>query len=130
MMTVGGVGRLYGNLFNGENWGEVETEIATKMSTWAGTDRRMCAVFDATANVIHLAYVNGEGNLFYRKAKTPYYTDDWSEPVQLQPFKTFTIVLSLDTSHRLAHVYALFGNTLFEGKRFAEYLWSAVPSAF
>jgi len=71
MMTVGGVGRLYGNLFNGEKWGAVETEIATKMSTWAGTDRRMCAVFDATANVIHLAYVNGEGNLFYRKARPP-----------------------------------------------------------
>lgn len=117
MMTVGGVGRLYGNLFDGEKWGAEETEIATGMSTWAGTDRRMSAVFDEAANVIHLAYVDGEGNLFYRNARTPYNADDWSEPMQLQPFKTFTVVLSLDTSHRPAHVYVLFGKTLFEDEK-------------
>jgi len=117
MMTVGGVGRLYGNLYDGEKWGAKETEIATGMSTWAGTDRRMCAVFDETAKVIHLAYVDGDGDLFYRSAKTPYGADDWSESVQLQPFKTFTVVLSLDTSHQPNHVYALFGKTLFEDSK-------------
>jgi len=116
MMTVDGVGRLYGNLFDGEKWGAKETEIATGMSTWAGTDRRMCAVFDKSAKVIHLGYVDGDGNLWYRNAKSPYRAEDWSEPVQLQPFKTFTVVLSLDTSHQPAHVYVLFGKTLFEGK--------------
>lgn len=117
MMTVDRVGRLYGNLHDGEKWGEKETELATGMSAWAGTDRRMCAVFDETAKVIHLAYVDGDGDLFYRSAKTPYGADDWSEPAQLQPFKTFTVVLSLDTSHQPNHVYALFGKTLHEDKK-------------
>ena len=114
MMTVDGVGRLYGNLYDGEKWGEKETEIATGMSSWAGTDRRMCAVFDKTAKVIHLAYVDGDGDLFYHSAKTPYGPNDWSEPVQLHSFKTFTVILSLDTSHQPNHVYVLFGKTLFE----------------
>ena len=117
MMTVDGVGRLYGNLFDGEKWGAEETEIATGMSTWAGTDRRMCAVFDKSAKVIHLAYVDGEGNLWYRNAKPPYGSSDWPEPAQLQPFKTFTVVLSLDTSYQPAHLYVLFGKTLFEDKK-------------
>jgi hypothetical protein len=116
MMTVNGRGKLYGNLFDGEKWGTKETEIAAGMSTWAGTDRRMCAAVDKTANLIHLAYVDGLGNLWYRNAKSPYSADDWSKPVKLQPFKTFTTVLSLDTSHQPAHVYILFGKTLFEDK--------------
>jgi hypothetical protein len=37
--------------------------------------------------------------------------------VQLQPFRTFCVVLSLDTSHDPAHVYVLFGKTLYEDKR-------------
>jgi hypothetical protein len=117
MMTVDGVGRLYGNLFDGEEWGAEETEIAAGMSSWAGTDRRMCAVFDRTAKVIHLGYVDGDGDLFYRNARTPYRAEDWSEPVQLQPFKAFTVVLSLDTSHQPNHVYVLFGKTLFEDSK-------------
>ena len=116
MMTVDRVGRLYGNLFDGEKWGADETGLATGMSTWAGTDRRMCAAFDKTAKVIHLAYVDGKGNLWYRHAKTPYSATDWSEPTPLQSFKTFTVALSLDTSHEPNHVYVLFGKTLFEGK--------------
>jgi hypothetical protein len=117
MMTVNGVGMLYGNLHDGQKWNEAETEIAAGMSAWAGTDRRMCAVFDKTAKVIHLAYVDGDGDLFYRSARSPYGADDWSEPVQLQPFKTFTVVLSLDTSHEPNHLYVLFGKTLHEDKK-------------
>ena len=116
MMTVDGVGKLYGNLFDGRSWGEQDAELAAGMSAWAGTDRRMCAGFDKEAKVIHLAYVDAEGGLWYRSAGTPYGVDDWSEPVKLQPFKTFTTVLSLDTSHQPAHVYVLFGKTLFEDK--------------
>ena len=86
------------------------------MSTWAGTDRRMCAAFDAEAKVIHLAYVDAAGGLWYRRATSPYGAKGWSEPVRLQPFKTFTTVLSLDTSQDPAHVYILFGKTLFENR--------------
>ena len=117
MTTAGGVGKLYGNLFDGEKWGAEDTELGTGMSTWRGTDRRMCAAFDRTAKVIHLAYVDGDGRLWYRNAGTPYHADNWSKPVQLQPFKAFTTVLSLDTSHQPAHVYVLFGKTLFENER-------------
>ena len=117
MMTVDGKGMLYGNLHDGETWGKTETVLADDMSTWAGTDRRLCAVFDEAAKVIHLGYVDGRGRLWYRSASSPYGAKNWSEPVQLQPFETFTVVLSLDTSHRPAHVYALFGKTLFEDKK-------------
>ena len=116
MMTSGGVGRLLANLHDGERWGTHDIELATGMSTWAGTDRRMCAVFDPKARTIHLAYVDGAGGLWYRSAKTPYAEGDWSTPVRLQPFKTFTTVLSLDTSRDPVHVYVLFGKTLFENR--------------
>ena len=115
MMTTGEAGKLLGNLFDGEKWGEQDTELATGMSTWAGTDRRMCAVFDASARVIHLAYVTAAGRLFYRSARTPYGAKDWSKPLELQR-KTFTVVLSLDTSREPAHVYALFGRTKYQGR--------------
>jgi len=115
MMTVDLAGRLYGNLYDGTSWGE-DIELASGMCTWAGTDQRMCAVFDSLAKVIHLAYVDGEGGLWYRSAGTPYGAEDWSEPVRLQPFKTFTTVLSLDSSRKPAHVYCLFGKTLVQGK--------------
>jgi hypothetical protein len=116
-MTVGGVGKLYANLFDGQKWGAEDIELATGMSTWAGTDRRMCAVFDEQAKVIHLAYVDGEGWLWYRRAKSPYGPEDWSRPVRLHDFRTFTVVLSLDTSQRPAHLYLLFGKTLFQDGR-------------
>jgi len=116
LMTVDGVGKLYANLHDGQAWSREDMELATGMSTWAGTDRRMCAVFDKLAKVIHLAYVDGKGGLWYRQAKTPYGIKDWSAPARLQPFRTFTVVLSLDTSRTPAQVYALFGKTLFEDR--------------
>lgn len=113
MLSVEGVGKLYGRFFDGEKWAE-PVELSSKMSLVRGTDRRMCAVFDPAAELIHLGYVEGDGTLWYRNCSSPYRAENWSEPVQLQPFKTFTVLLSLDTSHRPAHVYVLFGKTLFE----------------
>lgn len=115
MLSVRGVGKLYGRLFDGEKWAE-PVVLSSKMSLVRGADRRMCAVFDETVKMIHLAYVDGNGNLWHRTAKTPYRANNWSKPMQLQPFKTFTAVLSLDTSHQPAYVYILFGKTLFENK--------------
>ncbi len=115
MITVDGAGKLYGNLFDGEKWFKEDTELADGMCTWAGTDRRMCAVFDRSAKILHLAYVNGAGRLFYRSAGPPYGPEDWSEPAELHS-KTFTVVLSLDGSRSPAHVYLLFGKTLYQGR--------------
>jgi hypothetical protein len=117
MMTVNGVGKLYANIFNGEKWGKQDMELASGMSTWRGTDRRMCAVFDKKARILHLAYVDGQGNLFYRKSAPPYDQSTWTTPLKLKPFKTFTVVLSLDTEHEPAHVYLLYGKTHFEDNR-------------
>ncbi len=115
MMTVDGAGRLYGKLFDGRKWAAEDAELATGMSTWAGTDRRMCAVFDPAAKVIHLTYVSRVGRLFYRRGRPPYGPEDFSEPVQLQS-KTFTVVLSLDSSHTPAHVWMVFGRTRYRGR--------------
>lgn len=113
MLSVEGVGKLYGRFFDGEKWAE-PVLLSSRMSLVRGTDRRMSAVFDRAAEVIHLGYVEGDGTLWYRTCTAPYGAENWSEPVQLQPFRTFTAVLSLDTSHRPAHVHVLFGKTLFE----------------
>jgi hypothetical protein len=126
MMTVDGVGKLYGNLFDGEKWGDEDTELASGMSTWAGTDRRMCAVFDKTARTIHLGYVDGLGNLWYRSGKSPYGPGDWSRRRRMQECRTFTVVLSLDTSQRPAHVYVLYGKTLHEDRRDLRNTWGAL----
>ncbi|MHC4717863.1 MAG: hypothetical protein ACYS5V_12895 [Planctomycetota bacterium] len=115
MMTVDGAGKLYGNLFDGRSWSAEDAELASGMSTWAGTDRRMCAVYDRSSRRIHLAWVNALGRLLYRTAGPPYGPRDWSAPVELHR-KTFCAVLSLDTSHAPAHVYLLFGRTRYQGR--------------
>jgi len=116
MMTVGGAGRLYGNLFDGTAWGAADAELAGGMSTWPGTDRRMCAVFDRPARILHLGYVDGEGGLWYRRATPPYGPKDWSPPLRLQPVRCFCVVLALDTSKTPADVYVLFGRTRYRGR--------------
>jgi len=116
MMTVGGAGKLYGNLYDGTKWGAADTELAGDMSTWPGTDRRMCAVFDRAARVLHLGYVDRDGGLWYRRATPPYGPEDWSAPVRLQPYRCFCAVLALDTSRSPAHVYVLFGRTRYRGQ--------------
>ena len=116
MMTVDWKGMLYAASFNGEKW-DNEIVLSRNMSTWAGTDRRMCAVFDSEAKKIHLIYVDGVGRLWYRSAETPYTIETWSEPVKLHPFKTFTAVVSLDTSQTPAHLYLVYGKTIHEDKK-------------
>ena len=114
MLSVNGEGRLYGNLFDGEKWGAEEVLLAENMSTVRGTDKRMSGVWDPKAKVIHLSYVDHDGQLWYRTCKSPYRPQDWSKPVKLKPFKVFTSVISLDTTKTPTHVWLLYGKTLFE----------------
>jgi len=114
MLSVKGQGRLYGNLFDGEKWGTTETLLAENMSTVRGTDKRMSAVWDPQAKVIHLSYVDHDSQIWYRTCKSPYRSEDWSEPIKLKPFKVFTNVMSLDTSKTPAHLYLVYGKTMFE----------------
>jgi len=114
MLSVNGQGRLYGNLFDGRKWGAQDVLLAENMSTVRGTDKRMSAVWDPKAKVIHLAYVDHDNRLWYRTCKSPYRPEDWSKPVRLKPFKVFTCVLSIDTTKSPAHIWLLYGKTLFE----------------
>ena len=125
MLSVNGQGRLYGNLFDlpadqasaqagGEEWGEEDVWLAENMSTVRGTDKRMSAVWDPRAKVIHLSYVDHDSQLWVRTCQRPYRPEDWSEPIKLKPFKVFTNVMSLDTTKTPAHLWLLYGKTLFE----------------
>ena len=114
MLSVAGEGRLYGNLFDGQKWREQDTLLAENMSTVRGTDKRMSAVWDPHARVIHLSYVDHDSQLWYRTCKSPYRTEDWTAPVKLKPFKVFTNVMSLDASRTPARVYLVYGKTEFE----------------
>ena len=114
MLSVAGRGRLYANLFDGEKWGDKATLLAENMSTVRGSDKRMSAVWDAKAKVIHLGWVDHDSQLWYRTCKSPYRPGDWSTPAKLQDFKVFTCAMSLDASKRPAEVWMLYGKTLFE----------------
>jgi len=114
MLSVNGQGRLYGNLFDAEKWGVEDTLLAENMSTVRGTDKRMSAVWDAQAKVIHLSYVDHDSGLWYRTCKSPYRGEDWSRPTKLNSFKVFTNVMSLDTTKTPAHLWLLYGKTVFE----------------
>lgn len=114
MLSVNGQGRLYGNLFDGEKWGEENTLLAENMSTVRGTDKRMSAVWDSHTKVIHLSYVDHDSQLWYRTCKSPYRPEDWSKPIKLKAFKVFTNVMSLDATKTPVHLWLLYGKTLFE----------------
>ena len=114
MLSVNGQGRLYGNLFDGEKWGEEEVLLAENMSTVRGTDKRMSAVWDPKAKGIHLSYVDHNSQLWMRTCRSPYRPQDWSEPIKLKPFEVFTHVMSLDTTRTPSHLWLLYGKTLFE----------------
>jgi len=114
MLSVNREGRLYGNLFDGEKWGEADTLLAENMSTVRGTDKRMSAAWDGRAKVIHLSYVDHDSQLWYRTCRSPYRGEDWSRPIKLKSFKVFTNVVSLDTTKTPAHLWLLYGKTLFE----------------
>ena len=114
MLSVNKQGRLYGNLFDGEKWGAEDTLLAENMSTVRGTDKRMSAVWDSRAKVIHMTYVDHDSQLWYRVCKSPYRSENWSEPVKLKPFKVFTNVMSMDMSKTPAHLCLVYGKTIYE----------------
>ncbi|MFQ6048076.1 MAG: hypothetical protein ACE5K7_01775, partial [Phycisphaerae bacterium] len=117
MMTVEGVGKLFGNLYDGRSWGKQDFEIATDMSTVRGSDKRMCAAWEPAGRKLHVAYVDHQGRLFYRTCRSPYGPQNWSPAVQVVPDRTFCAVLSLDRSKRPAHVYICYGKTLYLDRR-------------
>jgi len=123
MMTSGGKGLLLGRLHDGERFVGDDVVLDEQMSTWRGTDKRMCAAFDAASRTIHLAYVHHDGGLLYRTCRAPYGPSDWSAPERIGPPDSFTTVVSLDTSTNPATPYVLYGETRFMNRGDQRQCW-------
>lgn len=94
-------GKLYGNLYDGAQWGPEAVLIDDAMTTVAGDDRRLALEFDAARRRLHLAYVDAASKLRYRRLESPYGPENWhpplSAPGQELAAGVFTCALSLDT---------------------------------
>jgi hypothetical protein len=115
-ISVDGEGKLYGNLFDGNQWQDKDVELASGMSTVFGDDRRMSAEYDQNGRKIHLVYVDGKARLWYRTGVYPFDSANWSEPVLLKKFPVFTVVLSLDQSTKPSTMWLVYGKTIFKHK--------------
>lgn len=95
-------GKLYGNLFDGERWGDKPILIADDVTTVAGDDRRLAIEFDPTSRRLHLVYVDAANTLRYRCLRSPYRPQDWqpglSQAGQKLATGVFTCALSVDSS--------------------------------
>ena len=89
-------GELYGNLYDGQEWGRESILIANDVTDVAGDDRRLSLEFDPTQKRLHLIYVNAKSKLCYR------YPDDWQPALSAPGLEfaegVFTCALSVDTS--------------------------------
>lgn len=123
MMTCDLKGLLLGRLHDGEAFVGDDVVLSENMSTFRGTDKRMCACFDAEARTIHCVYVDDDGGLWYRRCTAPYGPDNWSDPERIGPENAFTAVMSLDHSQSPAHVCVLYGKTHFENQGDRRQTW-------
>jgi hypothetical protein len=107
-------GKLYGNLYDGQQWGDRPVLIADGLTTLAGDDRRLAVDFDPTERRLHLVYVDAGNRLRYRFLDPPYHPADWqpdlSRPGAELARGVFTCALSVDsatTPYGLAITYGL-----------------------
>lgn len=95
-------GKLYGNLYDGQEWASESILIADELTDVAGDDRRLSLEFDPTQKRLHLIYVDEKSKLRYRHLDTPYGPEDWwptlANPGLELAKNVFTSVLSVDTS--------------------------------
>ncbi len=107
-------GKLYGNLYDGQEWGPEAVLISDDVTTVAGDDRRLALEFDPTQKRLHLIYVDAQDKLRYRSLDSPYRPRDWqpalSGPGLELAAGAFTCALSVDSSttpYGLAITYGL-----------------------
>jgi len=95
-------GKLYGNLYDGEKWGDSPNLIADNLTTVAGDDRRLAIEFDPTQKRLHVIYVDAENRLRYRHLDPPYRRSDWQPTLSQSGLELasgiFTCALSVDSS--------------------------------
>ena len=123
MMTCELKGLLLGRLHDGQDFVGDDVVLGENMSTWRGTDKRMCACFDAKARTIHCVYVDDDGGLWYRTCTAPYAPENWSSPERIGPENAFTAVMSLDRSQDPASVWVLYGKTVHENPNDRRQTW-------
>jgi hypothetical protein len=95
-------GKLYGNLYDGRQWGREAALIADGLTTVAGDDRRLSLEFGPTQGRLHLLYVDASGRLRYRFLNSPYRPVDWHPALPVPGLElaagVFTCALSVDSS--------------------------------
>jgi hypothetical protein len=95
-------GKLYGNLYNGETWGDRPVLIADDLTTVAGDGRRLAVEFDPTQKRLHLIYVDVGNRLRYHHLDSPYRPSDWQPAIPKPGLEVatgvFTAALSVDSS--------------------------------
>lgn len=107
-------GKLYGNLYDGQTWGEEAVLIADDVTKVAGDDRRLSLEFDPFLKRLHLIYVDAESILRYRYLDAPYQHDNWQPGLSVDGLELatniFTCALSMDktrTPYGLVVTYGL-----------------------
>ena len=97
-------GKLYGNLYDGEDWDASPVLIADDLTTVPGDDRRLAVEFDPTEKRLHLIYVDAGNRLRYRHLDSPYGQSDWQPGLSLPGLEiaaqVFTAALSVDSSSK------------------------------
>ena len=113
-------GKLYGNLYDGNKWGDSPMLIAKDLTTVAGDDRRLAVEFDPTQKRLHLIYVNANNRLRYRQLESPYRLEDWkpalSKPGADIAEEVFTAALSVDSSSTPYGLVITYGIEKYLGK--------------
>ncbi len=106
-------GKLYGNLYDGTEWGDTALLIADGLTTVAGDDRRLALQFDPTRKRLHLVYVDAANRLRCRLLDWPYRPADWqpdlSRPGLELASGVFTCALSVDSSSKPYGVVITYG---------------------
>lgn len=112
-------GRLYGNIYDGEGWGEQPVLIADNLTTVVGDDRRMAIEFDSSRKRLQLVYVDAENKLRCRELRFPYQVEDWvprlSEPGMELASGVFTCAMSVDTSRQPHAMVITYGRESYVG---------------
>jgi hypothetical protein len=113
-------GKLYGNLYDGQTWGEEAVLIADDVTTVAGDDRRLSLEFDPILQRLHLIYVDAESILRYRFLDAPYQPENWkpglSEAGLEFATNIFTCALSMDTTQSSYGLVVTYGLEKHAGK--------------
>ena len=118
MLTTDGL--LYGNNYDGGEWGDDPVLIADDVTTVASDDRRLSIEFDASRKRLHLVYVDARNILRYRFLDSPYRPEDWhpghSNPGLELASGVFTCALSIDTSARPHELMITYGVEKYAGR--------------